>query len=96
MTREVPVPGETSEARRSSQTAMTAAAARAAHLPLAAQRGEPWLTFLTPDECTAMLRDAEFTEVHQVSPVDAVPDGMWRRDDALLPSGLAMLAHATV
>lgn len=63
---------------------------------VAARRGEPWLTFLTPDECTAMLRDAGFAEVHQLSPVDAVPDGMWRRDDALLPSGLAMLAHATV
>lgn len=63
---------------------------------VAAERGEPWLTFLTPGECTELLRAAGFGEVHQVSPVDAVPDGMWRRDDALMPSGLAMLAHATV
>jgi methyltransferase (TIGR00027 family) len=63
---------------------------------VAAQRGEPWLTFLTPDECTHLLQGAGFGEVHQVSPVDAVPDGLWRRDDALMPSGLAMLAHARV
>jgi methyltransferase (TIGR00027 family) len=62
----------------------------------AAQRGEPWLTFLAPEECTALLEDAGFAETHQLSPVDAVPDEMWRRTDALRPSGLTMLAHATV
>lgn len=63
---------------------------------MAAERGEPWLTYLSPDECTELLRRAGFSEVHQVSPVDAGPGGMWQRADSLMPSGLAMLAHATV
>lgn len=63
---------------------------------VAAQRGEPWLTFLSPQECTDMLRALGFQEIRQISPIDAVPDGRWQRDDGLLPSGLAMLAHATV
>jgi methyltransferase (TIGR00027 family) len=63
---------------------------------VAANRGEPWLTFLTPEECTALVHSAGFGEVHQLSPIDAVPDGLWNRDDALMPSGLAMLAHAVV
>ena len=63
---------------------------------VSAERGEPWLTFLDPEECTDLLHAAGFAEAHQVSPVDAIPDGMWRRTDTLRPSGLSMLAHATV
>jgi methyltransferase (TIGR00027 family) len=61
---------------------------------VAADRGEPWLTCLTPQECTELLQEAGFGDVRQLTSREALPPQMWQRQDSLTPSGLAMLAHA--
>jgi methyltransferase (TIGR00027 family) len=65
-------------------------------MPLAAQRGEPWLTLLTPDDMTAMLERHGFGEVRHVSQRDAVAPGLWQRTGPPRPLNLSNLAHATV
>jgi methyltransferase (TIGR00027 family) len=62
--------------------------------PAAAGRGEPWLTFLSPDDASAMLGRHGFAVTRQVSQRDAAGPHVWQRQDALRPMGLSMLAHA--
>jgi methyltransferase (TIGR00027 family) len=56
--------------------------------------GEPWLTFLDLDDAAALARAAGFPLVDGFAARDAVPPGLWRRDDSLVPSGLAVLTRA--
>ncbi len=63
--------------------------------PVAAQRGEPWLTFLAPGDMTALLEGAGFGAVRHVRQRDSVAPELWQRSDALRPLELSMLAHAT-
>ncbi len=63
---------------------------------VAAQRGEPWLTFLAPDDMTALLESRGFGAVRHVSQRDSVAPALWQRSDVLRPLGLSMLARATV
>jgi len=63
---------------------------------VAAQRGEPWLTFLAPDDMTALLEGRGFGAVRHVRQRDSVAPALWRRSDPLRPLGLSMLARATV
>jgi methyltransferase (TIGR00027 family) len=61
-----------------------------------AERGEPWRTYLRPDEATALLHRHGFGEVRHVHQRDCVDPTLWRRTDVLRPIDLAVLAHATV
>jgi methyltransferase (TIGR00027 family) len=62
--------------------------------PVAAERGEPWLSFFTPDEMTAMLAGHGFGAARQVPQRDAVPAELWLRTDSLQPIELSMIACA--
>jgi methyltransferase (TIGR00027 family) len=63
--------------------------------PVAAKGGEPWLTFLGPDEMSVLLKESGFTTVENVSQRDAVDATLWHRTDSLRPARLSHLAHAT-
>jgi methyltransferase (TIGR00027 family) len=60
----------------------------------AAQRGEPWLSFLAPAEMTVLLTERGFGAITHVRQRDAVPAQLWQRTDALRPTGLSMIACA--
>jgi methyltransferase (TIGR00027 family) len=62
--------------------------------PVAAEHGEPWLTFLAPADLSAMLESHGLQAIEQVSQRAAVPGALWERADALRPAGLAVLTHA--
>jgi hypothetical protein len=108
-----------------SRTALTAAAARAAHLLVdappfifevdhpatqrwtgnsyaervgaaAAERGEPWLTFLSPAEIAALLARHGIEPAEHVHQRDAVDAALWQRSDSLHPIELSVLTRATV
>jgi methyltransferase (TIGR00027 family) len=64
--------------------------------PVAGQRGEPWLTFLTPDEMSTLLAEHGLEPVEHSEQRDAVPAALWRRSDALRPSNLARLVRARI
>jgi methyltransferase (TIGR00027 family) len=63
---------------------------------VAAERGEPWLTFLSPGEATALLAGHGIEPAEHVHQRDAVDAAMWQRSDSLRPTDLSMLTHATV
>jgi methyltransferase (TIGR00027 family) len=65
-------------------------------MPVSAERGEPWLTFLTPQEMSALLADRGFERVEHVRQRDTVDAGWWRRTDSLRPSNLSVIARATL
>ncbi|HEX9033637.1 MAG TPA: SAM-dependent methyltransferase [Streptosporangiaceae bacterium] len=65
-------------------------------MPVAAQRGEPWLTFLSPDEMSALLTGHGFGLVRQVAQRDVGDAATWVRTDSLRPVELSLIAHATV
>jgi O-methyltransferase involved in polyketide biosynthesis len=64
--------------------------------PTAAERGEPWLTFLAPDDMSALLDRHGFGAIAHVQQRDSVPAALWDRTDALRPAALSVLARATV
>ena len=64
--------------------------------PAAAERGEPWLTFLAPDGMSALLEGHGFGAVEHVRQRDSIPATLWKRTDSLRPAGLSVLARATV
>jgi methyltransferase (TIGR00027 family) len=64
-------------------------------MPIAAQRGEPWLTFLAPAGMSALLAAHGFAGVRHVSQRDQVDPALWQRTDPLRPAELSVLAHAT-
>ena len=61
-----------------------------------AERGEPWLSCLAPDEMADLARAAGLGTVRTVPQRDAIPAALWQRSDALRPADLAMLLHGTV
>jgi methyltransferase (TIGR00027 family) len=63
-------------------------------MPAAAQRGEPWLSFLAPDEMARLLSEHGFRETRQVRQRDSVPAELWQRADSLRPIELSMIAWA--
>jgi methyltransferase (TIGR00027 family) len=65
-------------------------------LPVAAERGEPWLSFFTPEQLSDLLEAYGLAVAEQVRQQDAVPAAMWDRSDALHPADLCRLARATV
>jgi len=60
----------------------------------AAQRGEPWLSFLAPAEMTVLLTEHGFGAITHVRQRDAVPAELWQRTDALRPTELSIIACA--
>src|SRR5262249_51741691 len=60
--------------------------------PVTAQRGEPWISELAPDEMTAVLARHGWSTINHIGQSD-VPE-LANRTDSLRPSTLAMLAHA--
>jgi methyltransferase (TIGR00027 family) len=60
--------------------------------PVAAEHGEPWLTFLDPGEMAAMMRKCGLEPVEHVPQRDAVPAELWNRSDPLRASDLAVLS----
>jgi O-methyltransferase involved in polyketide biosynthesis len=64
--------------------------------PAAAERGEPWLTFLAPDDMSALLGRHGFGPVEHVRQRDSIPAELWDRTDSLHPAGLSLLARATL
>lgn len=65
-------------------------------MPVAAQRGEPWLTFLAPRDMSALLEARALGQVRHVAQEDIGDAGTWHRSDSLRPIRLSMIAHATV
>ncbi len=64
--------------------------------PAAAERGEPWLTFLAPGDMTALLEGYGFGLIEHVQQRDSIPAALWDRTDSLRPAALSVLARATV
>jgi methyltransferase (TIGR00027 family) len=64
--------------------------------PVAAERGEPWRTFLAPDDASALLEGNGFEVLGQVRQHDMVEPARWDRTDALRPSDLARVAWGRV
>lgn len=64
--------------------------------PAAAERGEPWLAFFTPDEMSALLHRVGFGSVRHIAQQDIGAEAIWHRTDSLRPASLSNLAHATL
>jgi methyltransferase (TIGR00027 family) len=64
--------------------------------PVAADRGEPWLSFFAPEDMAALLRRQGLRPARDVGQRDMVPACVWRRQDSLRPAELSRIAHATV
>jgi methyltransferase (TIGR00027 family) len=64
--------------------------------PVSAGGGEPWLTFLAPEELSALLEHSGFAAPRHLRQRELVDPALWRRADALGPVELSMLAHAIV
>ena len=58
-------------------------------LAVAAERGEPWLSFFTPGQLSGLLQASGMTLAEQVRQRDAVPVALWDRSDALRRSTCA-------
>ena len=65
-------------------------------MPDSERRGEPWLSFFTPEQMTGLLTRHGFTGVRDVRQRDAVSAALWDRTDLLRPIELSRLCHATV
>jgi methyltransferase (TIGR00027 family) len=65
-------------------------------MPDSERRGEPWLSFFTPEQMTGLLTRHGFTGVRDVRQRDAISATLWKRTDLLRPIELSRLCHATV
>ncbi|MEU8173047.1 class I SAM-dependent methyltransferase [Microbispora hainanensis] len=71
-------------------------------MPLVAEGGEPWLTFLSPREAADLLEEHGFEVVEQVveqvieqvAERDAAGAALRERTDALAGSGISVITHA--
>jgi O-methyltransferase involved in polyketide biosynthesis len=60
----------------------------------AAEGGEPWRSFLSPEQVAAMLGEHGFAVLERVRQRDAVPRRLWERSDPLRPTDLSMVTRA--
>ncbi|MBO2448214.1 class I SAM-dependent methyltransferase [Actinomadura barringtoniae] len=58
------------------------------------ESGEPYRSFWTPEEIAESLGRLGFTVVDDAGVREAVPEWIWRRDDALAPFGLFRIVRA--
>ncbi|TVT54781.1 class I SAM-dependent methyltransferase [Amycolatopsis rhizosphaerae] len=61
---------------------------------VAAERGEPWLSFFTPGEMAELLSEHGFRVLDDAGQREAIAPGLWRRTDSLSPGSLSRLVHA--
>src|SRR5207249_1054838 len=61
--------------------------------PMAAEHGEPWLSFFGPEDLSALLEKHGFGLIRHARTRDAVDAGLWERADTVRPSGLSLLTH---
>jgi methyltransferase (TIGR00027 family) len=64
--------------------------------PVAAERGEPWLSFLSPQAMSVLLGGCGLTQISNVGQAEIGDAATWTRSDSLRPTELSMLAHAAV
>jgi methyltransferase (TIGR00027 family) len=64
--------------------------------PVTAERGEPWLTFLGPDDMSVILEERGFEVIEHVQQRDAIDPALWKRSDPLRASKLSFLTRASV
>jgi methyltransferase (TIGR00027 family) len=64
--------------------------------PASAERGEPWLTFLSPEQMSQLLTSHGLTTLRHMAQRDVGGEETWNRADALRPSQLSLIAHAEV
>jgi methyltransferase (TIGR00027 family) len=64
--------------------------------PAAAERGEPWLTYQSPEDAAALLHRHGFGHVRCVTQRESVDAALWNRTDSLRPIRLSALALGTV
>ena len=64
--------------------------------PLSAERGEPWLSFLSPQQMSRLLVSRGLTPLRHVAQHDIGDKATWNRTDALRPAQLSLIAHATM
>ena len=64
--------------------------------PVAAEHGEPWLTFLAPAQMSDLLASGGWTPLRHVSQHQVGGAGTWQRSDSLRPAALSVIAHAQV
>ena len=62
--------------------------------PFAAERGEPWLGFFSPDEMSALLTGHGFGSVEHIQQRDMIAPALWDREDGLRPSALGRISTA--
>jgi methyltransferase (TIGR00027 family) len=62
----------------------------------AAERGEPWRTFLGPEQLSELVSGHGSFDVAHVHQRDQVPPQAWQRTDSLAPISLSMMMRATV
>lgn len=62
--------------------------------PVAARRGEPWLSDFAPDEMSELLTAAGFGDITHASERESVDPALWERTDTLVPERLSQLVHA--
>jgi methyltransferase (TIGR00027 family) len=82
------LPASLRDAAGNSYTELVAAAT--------AERGEPWLTFLSPGEASELLAAHGMEPAEHVHQRDAIDAALWLRSDSLRPIELSMLARAKV
>lgn len=64
--------------------------------PSTAERGEPWLTFLSPGDMSELLVRHGLRPLRHVTQRDVGDATTWQRSDSLRPVELALIAHAAV
>lgn len=64
--------------------------------PNAAERGEPWLTFLSPEDMSKLLNASGFRPLRHVAQNDIGGPATWTRSDSLRPVDLALIVHAVL
>lgn len=64
--------------------------------PSAGERGEPWLTFLSPADMSRLLTRNGLRPLRHVAQRDVGDAKTWQRSDSLRPVELSLITHATV
>ena len=62
--------------------------------PTTAKRGEPWLSYFTPEDMDELLTSRGFGAAVSVDQRAALDPHLRQRTDSLRPARLSMIAHA--
>lgn len=65
-------------------------------MPVSADMGEPWLTFLAPDDAATLLHRHGIDVIGHIRQRDTIDAELWNRSDPLRPVDLSMLTYATI